>query len=589
MKKNLVRRVSVTHGCAALLFILLSSGTTWAQPSIAARIDSIRTFFTTEPVAVDLFGALERARREEMRADGLQRIASHFRAASNNVVERYRLTAAYLFTRDYLPDSTEAIFRAMWRDVPMDPPASEHERICGATALLLACDALGLEQKYYNGKSIPENREESMSLIGDWMDAAVKEGQQEFDSPTYGPLLFTAMLLNEQFAADKAFAKRAGAMASWLFADYFHEYLGGQFGGAHAREEMNSAMQPMISELAALAWFYVGDGAQIYAREQYLATLFTYRPHPTLLRLATSREKPYEVWEWKRSADRLRGDTARVRLAPKYTYMDPLYVMGHVRGGLLQPREQRTWSLLWSSDSPQNTLFTMQPYSEAASLTSFTAHSPELVLRENAKVDPYFGTITKTVGGSPYEDVFQYKSTLIALYDIPEIKRYQALVGFFPADVRAFDVDSTATGWITIDAGDVYIGYYPLAPYTLRPEPMGRRLFSRAGRNGAIVQVVGRGALGSYDDFRRRLLRTKPDTSAFTSDGVIRYQNVFRDRLECTFGGTLRVNGSPYVSDPSLLFSSPLLESRRGSGRMVVRGGARPLVIEPLNALVREE
>ncbi|MBR9976810.1 MAG: hypothetical protein KFH87_01875, partial [Bacteroidetes bacterium] len=312
------------------------------------------------------------------------------------------------------------------------------------------------------------------------------------------------------------------------------------------------------------------------------------------------RAKPFESWERKRTA-RIYRNARNFTLHPdparatedvvRYTYMDPLYAIGSIPGGLVQPREQHSWDVTWISDHPEEpaTFFLMHPYSDPEALRPFMPHSADLALRNTGLHDPYFGTVTKIVGGSPFEDVFQYKNTLIALYDIGEISRFPVITGFMPLDLQSLDIDSTETQWITINTGDVYIGMYPLAPCRIIDGSIGRHYFSSHKRNGVIIHVAGRNVAGSYEQFRKRLRGTVVDTSRFAADLHVRYTTPDGDKLVFTYGGERSVNDRTPSMQDELLFDSPLLHSRRGSGILTLRGRSGDVVLDMKAREIREE
>ncbi len=555
---------------------------------ISARTDSIITFFTHGDVGTDYTAALAKMMDPRTRDAGTSMLGQLLSMASINPIDRFRMTATMLHAGTRISDSLQQRIRDIWSYAPVVLEA-EHDHVIFNTSLLLSAERFPRDQRWFNGRSTEENIAAARTMLMEWMDVTVREGQAEFDSPTYGSLFFTSMLLLRQFAAEASLRTRAELMLHWLFADAFHEYQGGQFGGAHSREEMFSALQPLGSEMSALAWLYVGDGPQLYAREQYYAALSDYRPHPLLIELATMKNQPFLAREVKRSARRIRGDSVAVRPVFKQTWIHPLYMVGSMQGGLVQLREQHTWDVTWSSDTQSSTLFTMHPYAEAAAAAQFLPHAPERALRSVAAADPYFKTITKVTGGSPFEDVHQHRNTIVALYDVPAIKSFPAIVGYFPLDVASFDIDSVKSGWITIDAGDVYLAAFPLRPGQFFTQGPARTFFSSAGRNGIIAFAHGRNTAGAYTRFRDRVRKIAVDTSAFRSEGRIRFTTLDGEKIECTFGRGMSVNGRPVAHDIDMLFDSPWLSSKRGSGILAVTDGKRRLVIDWVQQRSTEE
>ncbi|MFA6233385.1 MAG: hypothetical protein WC824_04235 [Bacteroidota bacterium] len=558
-----------------------------AQHSIAERKDSVIAFFRNADIGINYAAATSRVLSPSTREEGLAMLEDLTANVSPDVIERYRMTAVYVRLHELLPDSMCQRIEYIWGHFPVRPFDGEHEEVAYYASLYLMTRFSKNDAVFFNGKSRTENEQDARAYIIHWMDEVTQQGQREFDSPTYASVMLTSMVLLREFAPDDDMRRRSEIMAQWLIADYAHDYLNGSYCGAHSREHMMSAMNPISSDMSGIGWVYFGDGPRLFGREQLFISLSNFEPHPAIIEMATKRSMPYESWERKRCAHSYRsGATKAAGKHPedvvRYTYMDPLYAIGSIPGGLIQPREQHSWDVTWISDNPENpaTLFVMQPYSDPGSLTPFMPQSAELALRTVGLLDPYFGTVTKTVGGSPYEDVFQYKNTLIALYDIGEVARFPVIAGFFPSKTKSLDVDSLHSRWITINTGDVYLAVYPLTPYRLVDGMFGKHFFSSHKRNGVIVQAIGRNVAGSYEEFKKKVRATKVDTSQFAEKRLVRYTNLAGDKLEFTFGGARSVNGKTPGMKSDLLFDSPLLYSLRGSGRLTVKSSSGDIIID---------
>ncbi len=556
-----------------LVFLFVCAQGLDAQTDFSARRDSIRRFFTDSHIGSNYAAATARTLDTARRESGFAMLRELTSTVSSDIVERWRMTAVYVHTRDLLTDSLRERIQYIWERFPVRPLQGEHERVAYYTALYLAAHAFPEEATFFNGRSCGENADDARAFLLQWMKESTDHGQREFDSPTYGGIFLVSCLLLRDHGVGSEFRLRADLMAQWLLADFAHDHLNGSYCGAHGREHMMGAMQPISTEMSSMSWLYFGDGPQAYSREQLFAALSDFSPHPAIVELATVRRDPYESWERKRAAVRIRsGQRDSDEEVIRYTYMDPLYAIGSIPGGLVQPREQHSWDVTWISKNPENpaTLFVMQPWSDPDALLPFIPHDGEIAMRNVGMVDPYYGTVTKTVGGSPFEDVFQHRNTLIALYDIGTVSRFPVIAGFFPPVVDSMHVDSLESGWITIDAGDVYIGIYPLKPYRLVDGMFGKRFFSSEKRNGVVVQVAGRNIIGSFTDFMKKIHATRPDTTAFAQQRRVRYTTIFGDAMDFTFDGARSVNGSTPSMPAKRLFSSPRLTSESGSGVLTI-------------------
>ncbi len=587
-----LRNISIAITVALLLFPGPSAS---SQQTIAGRKDTVIAFFQTADIGLNYAAAMSRVLLPEARDEGLAMLEELTANVSPDVIERYRMTAAYVRLHELLPDSMRQRIEYIWGHFPIRPFDGEHEEVAYYSSLYLMARYVSSDAAFFNGKSRNLNEQDARAYLLHWMDDVTQFGQREFDSPTYATVTLSSMLLLRDFAPDDDMRHRSEIMAQWLLADYAHDYLNGSYCGAHAREHLMSAMNPISSDMSGIGWVYFGDGPRLYGREQLLIALSSFEPHPSIIEMATKRNEPYESWERKRSAEIYRSGARSASGSTtddviRYTYMDPLYAMGSIPGGLIQPREQHSWDVTWIPDDPQipATLFVMQPYSDPGSLTPFMPHSNELAMRTVGLLDPYFGTVTKTVGGSPFEDIFQYKNTLIALYDIGDVSRFPVIAGILPSYTKSLDVDSVSAHWITINTGDVYLGVYPLAPYRLVDGTLGKHFLSTQTRSAIIVQAVGRNIAGSYEQFKRKIRATKVDTSQFAEDRRIRYTTIGGDELDFTYGGARTVNGKAIGMNDTLLFDSPLLYSVRGTGQLTVKNSKGDVIIDMKAREIRE-
>jgi len=570
----------------ALCILVIASAVASAQPqlSFADRSDTIKAVFERSNLGVNYSSAIAKILSTQRRTEGMKLLDTLIMTTGFTVAERFRLMVLYLHTKKHLNEEYTGAIRDIWVQLPVIPPVEEYELVPYNTALLLACEAFGSDAAWFNGKSTALNKAEATSYLNTWMNETTTMGQQMFDSPTYGTALIVSMQLLYDFAGDPAMRNRAKTMASWLMADFALDYLDGQYAGAHGKENLFSAMMPIASDMSAIGWLYFGNGVPQYRLDQYLACLSKYTLEKEIVELALDRKKPYESFELKRSATRLRGSGAATYPLKKYTYMEPLYAVGSIPAGVHTLSEQHTWDVTWSGDEGTTTVFTMHPYADPGMVAEFVPGSPEEAFKFYSAKDQYFVTATKTVGGSPYESVFHYKNTVIALYDIPDkLPWHPFITGYLPLRPKKLDIDTSGSGWITINTGDVYIALYPLKPYNLYPEQTGMRLYSRGGKTGAIVQAAGRSAVGDYKSFRTKIRKSKIDLSSFETEGIVRYTTIFGDKLVHKYKGTATVNGAAPQFPEGMLFSSPRATSALGSGIMRIEGKKTVLVLDMKN------
>jgi hypothetical protein len=286
----------------------------------------------------------------------------------------------------------------------------------------------------------------------------------------------------------------------------------------------------------------------------------------------------------------------------KYTYMHPDFVLGSSQGGLLQPIQQQTWSLIWSEDDPtgkSNTLFGIQPYSNPFEGTMYFGADWDTVtdLIARSKVD--YDSPDKLEGGSPYEQIFQHQSTLVALYDIPEGNRFPHISTLFSRDLEGRIEDES--GWIFAKGGPVYIAYRPFQPGEWKPVDWTGLLKGGAGgwfstnfeelsrgsemyvsaylNNGYIVEVAPVSEFASYQEFKDAIralpleIETDPVPAAsFTTlDGT---------RLQAAYGDSLVVDGEAVNYDEWPLFEGPFTQADPKSHELRIRHGSESLHLD---------
>ena len=205
-----------------------------------------------------------------------------------------------------------------------------------------------------------------------------------------------------------------------------------------------------------------------------------------------------------------------------------------------------------------------------------------------SKVD--YDSPDKLEGGSPYEQVFQSKSALIALYDIEEGTRFPIVSTLFSRDLK--NREEHQSGWIFAEAGPVYLAYRPFAPGEWKEVDWTGLLRGGAGgwfstnfaeiaegsqcfvsdslHNGYILQVAPASGFESYGAFKRRILELPVE---ITLDPVpsARFTSLEGERLEARYGEAPKVDGDAVDYSAWKLFDGPYAQAERGSEDLKIR------------------
>lgn len=568
-----------------------------------ARRDSLITYFATRIPDDDLSrgGYLDVAARLYRGTCGtwcVARLDSLMAHPRGDMFWMYPFVTVMYNDRGTLPEATRRRMRDLWRTYTPYRGDTENHWALYYTSLYLAAQQYPGEpgSSWFTGKSSEENMAEARDYLIAWMDLTTRRGQGEYDSPHYLRVYLTPMALLYAYAEDPAMRQRARMMLDYLLADFAAESLDGLSGGAHSRIYEREVIRPFRAPGAApTAWLLFGNTPFQPTGETLILALSGYRPPPILHYIATDRRAPYVHRELKRTRHRIRYSRERNAPVYKYTYVRPEYVLGSTQGGLLQPIQQQTWSLIWRTDDPEearNTLFSLHPYSSPVELGMYFAELQEFITEIVVRSKKEYDSPDKLTGGSPNEQVFQHEDALIALYDIPPGTRFPHVNAFFSDELR--DLKEDRSGWIFARGGEALIAYYPLAPYRWEEQPDAwdenrkhRRLVSPHLKNGAVVQVAPASAYASMEAFRAAVRALPLEVSTHPVPSV-RFTTLGGATMELTYGETPRLNGTPvdYAAWP--LYDGPFLRAAPESRRLEMRYGALRRLLDFNTLTIRE-
>ena len=514
--------------------------------------------------------------------------------------------------QDNLNEDDWAFIRELWRTYFPFRGDTENHWLMYYTSLYLACQMFpdSGPEVWYNGKSAKENMAESEDYIRDWIRVTTSYGQGEYDSPNYIEEYIRPLALLVGWAEDEDLQQISRMMLDYVILDFAVENLDGLYGGAHSRLYPRYTLQPSLTAATRHAWLLFGQGEFQNNAGNLILALSGYTPPAILHRIALDRDVAYVQKELKRTRWRLRNagpeafqvDGRTTTPVYKYTYVHPDYMLGSSQGGILQPIQQQTWSLIWSEDDPigkSNTMFGVQPYSDPLEGTMYFVADWDTVtdLIARSKVD--YDSPDKLEGGSPYEQIFQHTSTLIALYDIPEGTRFPNIHTLFSRDLE--DREEDGSGWIFAKAGSIYLAYRPFAPGEWKPVDWTGLLKSGAGgwfstnfeelaagsefyvseslRNGYILQVAAMSDYASYNEFQDAIralpvsidLCPVPSATLTTLDGT---------QMEVAYGQPPKIDGETVDFSSWKLFDGPFSQSSRESERLEITHGSEKYILD---------
>lgn len=507
----------------------------------------------------------------------------------------YPATAFYFHSKDKLDDRWRARFRETWKTyTPYRGDTENHFLMYYSSILLFTQEWPDLPgSEWFNGKSSRENYAEAYEYLNHWMDETVRYGCTEWDSPRYIYYYITPLLSLADFTADPTLRRRSQMMLEYTLADFAAEYLNGSYCGAHSRDGDNSVIDPRASEALTYAQFYFEDRLDFILPDLAFAAMSSFRCPEIIRDIAHDRSTPFVHTELQRSRARMRYAKERYETVRKYDYMTPDYCLGSMQGGLQQPIQQHTWDVTFASEKPNNTLFALHPQYSAHELGMFFPEEPELMIDAVSSVKSGYTNEQKWLGGSLHEKVFQYKSTLIALYDLQDDSKFPHTDLFLPKSLDTLDRD--ASGWIFCRMGNAFAAIYPTYQnYEWINDSINWRTRSRRRGTGFIVECASASEM-TFDAFKN-LCRGSSLPAAlisrvggrFTKTGT----NIRGDELTLDTDAkgiqTLMVNGSPTGHDYTMRFNGPHIRSQAGSGIIELRHGEQTRTLDFIQNEIRK-
>jgi hypothetical protein len=581
---------------------------------------AIATLDPADPAKGGFLEVAAALQRGERRAAALARFAKLNEPTPNqNMFWTYPMATVMAAGRDGLDAASWARIQELWKTYWPSRGDTENHWALYYSSLYIAAQlrsGAGPEQ-WFNGKSSAENMAEARAYLEHWMEVTTSYGQGEYDSPNYIQEYLIPMSLLTGWAEAPAFRQKARMMLDYLIYDYAVENVAGYYGGAHSRVYPRQIVSPGATPAAPIGWLLFGFPGRAPDPANTVLALSGYAPPPMLERIARdATSRPYVERELKRTRWRMRhagpasfviGDRRTVPVY-KYSYVDTDFVLGSTQGGLLQPIQQQSWSLIWRpadrDKETANTFFSVQPYSSPVEGTMFFSENFDVVTDLIARSKADYDSEDKLPGGSPHEQIFQHRTALIGLYDLPVGNRFPHVTTFFSRDLVHTTEDPS--GWIFAQGGPVYIAFRPLAPGTWKSNDWTGLLRTGAGgwvsagfaewgsghrchvsdapRNGYVVQVAPVRDFKSFDAFQAAV-RALPLAISTTAAPEVTFTALDGSVLHARFGTTPSVNGQPvdYAGWP--LFESPFAVEPRGSGKLELTHGGERLRLDFKNNL----
>jgi hypothetical protein len=168
------------------------------------------------------------------------------------------------------------------------------------------------------------------------------------------------------------------------------------------------------------------------------------------------------------------------------------------------------------------------------------------------------------VGNACLPRVAQWKSTLIAIFDLPEQDWMGFTHAYFPT--RAFDEYSLCAGWAFARKGAGYLAITASQGVELTVQgPQEFRELRSMGRQVVWICQLGRSALdGDFQSFQEKILARPVKFKKL----AVQFTNLFGEELSFGYHGPLSVNGAEIPLRGDLQYENPYTATPLNSAQM---------------------
>jgi len=436
--------------------------------------------------------------------------------------------------------------------------------------LLLAAEEWHQETRWFNGKTSRQIISESISWFNQWVETTVTTGQGEYDSPNYTGVHMGSLLSLFDLSKSQEIRMKARMMLDYILADFAVDYLNGMYTGGHSREthhQVTYAGKDNNGTTIPIGFLYFGNtGFNEHTAQlgfSIIAAVSSYRLPFVIYKIATDRQIPYENREVHRTREKYRYCDSPYDTIYKYSYMTRDYCLSSTQGNTSTVETKiHSWGLSYVSEGSHGKIFFMHPYYSYKDLGKYFPELPKLLLPQINHVRPYMTSPDRWNGGTPWEQMLQYKNTIIVLYDIPADDPFHFINGFFPKSLEVRETDES--GWIFCRENNMYAAIKPLKPYIWEEGSYFYRFRSYCRKNGIILEADSKKNYGSFEEFKNNIKTTYLNMEDFEINMRVEYRNSKGSLLSITYDGGHFINNNPVNYREWKTFDSPFLKCERG-------------------------
>jgi hypothetical protein len=173
------------------------------------------------------------------------------------------------------------------------------------------------------------------------------------------------------------------------------------------------------------------------------------------------------------------------------------------------------------------------------------------------KQRPFYTDTNKWIGGSPYENLFQYKNILLGFYNFPDTLKNNSVSFFVSKDIDSMQMENNT---LCAKTGSIYFALRLSESPVISNAEHGKRYRIRSKKPGFVLEVYPIYTYQSLGDFCKMV---KKESVSLSAKGV-KYKGNDGTELKLIVSGEKSLAGKPFVVPTDTIYQSPFMKVYKG-------------------------
>lgn len=482
---------------------------------------------------------------------------------------------------------------------PTDRGNTENHWLMYYTGLLLAAEYWADQGVLFNGRPPGVIRAEATRWILGTIQRTACLGHHEYDSTGYHITHLAPYLGLWEHAGDAHLHRQVEQVLAVLVADMALEYFHGAWAGGHSREGYRQNTWSRVGSVQTLQYLYFGgqtfDPVDHIHAHAIPAAVSPYRPPALFAAIALDRSRPHAVRKTRAPRNIIRHAEHDAEPVRKYTWMSRSFALGSTQLGLpgapAGPIDLVSWDLTWKGPRHNAKIVCNHPYVHPGRFSAFLGTLPQSARRQIGDDKPYLQRQDRLFGASPYEGMMQHQGTIIVLYRIPADDESPFVNLFLPRNIDWI----ARKGWLLAAPGGFYLALRPIGSYAWERirESSSDSLLVRDGDlidgwllrlgnpdAGLVLEAVEEDRISDFAAYCQRRTDSDVDLSGWPGEERVAVSSIDGVRLEMTFDGPHKVDGTAIDYDAWPLYDAPGAQAEVNTGKVLFRYGNRQVALD---------